>query len=44
MRMIDLALKDLTQLIRNWKAATFLLIMPLAFTLFFGFLFDGASG
>ena len=30
MRMIDLAFKDLTQLIRDWKAAMFLLIMPLA--------------
>jgi len=44
MRMIDLALKDLTQLVRDWKAAMFLVIMPIAFTLFFGFLFSGTSG
>ena len=41
MRIIDLALKDLSQLVRDWKAATFLLIMPIAFTLLFGFVFSG---
>lgn len=44
MRMIDLLLKDVKQLVRDWKAATFLVIMPIAFTLFFGFLFGGTSG
>jgi ABC-2 type transport system permease protein len=44
MRMIDLLLKDMIQLIRDWKAATFLVVMPIAFTLFFGFLFGGTSG
>ncbi len=43
MRMIDLVLKDLTQLIRDWKAALFLVVMPIAFTLFFGFLFGGGG-
>lgn len=44
MRMIDLVLKDLTQLVRDWKAFMFLLAMPIAFTLFFGFIFGGVGG
>lgn len=44
MRMIDLLLKDLKQLVRDWKAALFLIVMPIAFTLFFGFIFSGTSG
>jgi len=41
MRIIDLALKDLLQIIRDWKAAFFLLVMPIGFTLMFGFMFGG---
>lgn len=41
MRVIDLALNDLLQIVRDWKAAFFLLIMPIAFTLMFGFAFGG---
>ena len=41
MRVIDLAIKDLTELVRDWKAALFLVIMPVAFTLLFGFAFGG---
>jgi ABC-2 type transport system permease protein len=41
MRIIDLTLKDLTQLVRDWKAATFLVAMPVVFTLLFGFAFGG---
>lgn len=41
MRLIDLALKDLLQIVRDWRAAFFLLIMPVAFTLMFGFAFGG---
>jgi ABC-2 type transport system permease protein len=41
MRIIDLALKDLLQIIRDWRAAFFLLIMPVAFTIMFGFAFGG---
>jgi len=37
MRIIDIALKDLLQIIRDWKAALFLVVMPIIFTLFFGF-------
>ena len=43
MRMLDLTLKDLLQIIRDWKTALFLVIMPIVFTLFFGFVF-GDSG
>ncbi len=43
MRVIDLALKDLTQLVRDWKAAVFLVIMPVLFTFMFGFVFSGES-
>ncbi len=48
MRIIDLALKDLLQIVRDWRAALFLVIMPVGFTLMFGFAFggfgDGESG
>lgn len=37
MRIIDIALKDLLQIVRDWKSALFLAIMPIMFTLFFGF-------
>jgi len=43
MRVFDLALKDLSQLIRDWKSAVFLLVMPILFTLLFGFIFSGAG-
>jgi ABC-2 type transport system permease protein len=39
MRVIDLALKDLLQIVRDWKSALFLVIMPILFTLFFGSIF-----
>jgi len=38
---MDLLLKDLMQLMRDWKTALFLLVMPIAFTLMFGFIFGG---
>lgn len=44
MRVIDLALKDLRQLVRDWKAATFLVGMPVVFTLLMGFVFGGFGG
>jgi ABC-2 type transport system permease protein len=44
MRVIDLALKDIRQLVRDWRAAVFLLAMPIGFTLMFGFAFGGRSG
>ena len=42
MPILDLAYKDLLQILRDWKSGLFLFVMPLLFTLFFGFVF-GAS-
>ena len=44
MRVIDLALKDLYQIVRDWKAALFLLVMPIVFTLLLGYVFRDAGG
>ncbi len=44
MRVMDLAIKDVLQLVRDWKAALFLLVMPIVFTLLFGLAFGGAGG
>ncbi len=44
MRVFDLAWKDLRQLVRDWKAAIFLVAMPVVFTLMFGFIFGGFGG
>ncbi len=44
MRILDLAFKDLRQLVRDWKAAAFLVVMPIVFTLTFGFAFGGFGG
>ncbi|MGD8455405.1 MAG: ABC transporter permease [Anaerolineales bacterium] len=41
MRIIDLTIKDLKQLTRDWQSALFLVIMPVVFTLMFGFMFGG---
>lgn len=43
MRILDLALKDLRQISRDRLAFFFLLIMPIAFTLMFGFAYTGAD-
>jgi ABC-type multidrug transport system permease subunit len=43
MRILDLASKDLSQILRDWKSGLFLLVMPLLFTLFFGFVMGSAS-
>ncbi len=43
MRILNLAGKDLSQVLRDWKSGLFLLVMPLIFTVFFGFVF-GSSG
>jgi len=42
-RTLVLAAKDLAQTVRDWRAAIFLLLMPLAFTLFFGLVAFGSS-
>jgi ABC-2 type transport system permease protein len=44
MRIIDLAINDLKQIIRDWKTALFLVAMPIGFTLFFGVIFGGVGG
>jgi ABC-2 type transport system permease protein len=41
MRVIDLAIKDLKQLLHDPKTAIFLVAMPVIFTLLFGFAFGG---
>ena len=35
--------KDLLQLLRDWKSAFFLIVMPIIFTLMFGFAFSGSG-
>jgi ABC-2 type transport system permease protein len=42
-RIFDIALKDLLQLLRDRKVFLFLLIMPVIFTFLFGFAFGGFS-
>ncbi len=42
-RILDIAAKDLTQILRDRKSFLFLLIMPIAFTFLFGFAFGGFS-
>ncbi|MGD8487609.1 MAG: ABC transporter permease [Anaerolineae bacterium] len=39
MRILNIAGKDLLQITRDWKSALFLVVMPILFTLFFGFVF-----
>jgi ABC-2 type transport system permease protein len=43
MRIVDLAIKDLRQITRDRKSFIFLLVMPIVFTLLFGFAFGGNS-
>ena len=44
MRVIDLALKDLLQIVRDRQSAIFMVIMPILFTVFFSFIFSGIGG
>lgn len=43
MRIIDLALKDLAQILRDKKSLLFLVVMPIIFTLFMGFAYKGGN-
>lgn len=43
MRVFDLALKDLAQILRDKMALLFLVAMPIVFTFFMGFAFRGAT-
>ncbi len=40
-RILDIAAKDLTQILRDRKSFLFLLVMPITFTFLFGFAFGG---
>src|SRR3990172_7752691 len=42
MRILDLALKDLIQILRDKKSLVFLAAMPIIFTFFMGFAYRGA--
>jgi len=44
MRILAITFKDLKQLFQQWQTAFFLLIMPVIFTLLFGFMFGGFGG
>lgn len=44
MKLLNIALKDLLQLVRDWKTVVFLILMPVLFTVFFILAFqDGYS-
>ncbi len=43
-RILDIVLKDLLQLSRDFKTFMFLLIMPIVFTFLFGYAFGGFGG
>lgn len=43
MRILDLAAKDIRQLVRDWHTIFFMLVMPVLFTLLFGFVFSGGD-
>jgi len=42
MRIIHLTFKDLLQVLRDKKSVFFMVLMPIAFTLFFGFIMSGS--
>jgi len=43
MRIIDLALKDLSQMLRDKRSLLFIVAMPIIFTIFMGFAYRGSS-
>jgi ABC-2 type transport system permease protein len=43
MRVLDIAFKDLRQILRDKRSALFLVIMPILFTVFFGLIFSPKS-
>ena len=44
MKFLDITLKDLYQLVRDWQPPIFLFAAPILFTLMFGLMFGGFSG
>ncbi|HSQ27146.1 MAG TPA: ABC transporter permease [Anaerolineales bacterium] len=43
MRILDLALKDLSQMLRDKRSLLFIVAMPIVFTLFMGFAYKGSA-
>lgn len=43
MRVIDLAIKDIAQILRDKRSLFFLVLMPVIFTMFFGFMFSNEN-
>ena len=43
MRILDILLKDLSQILRDRKSLVFLVLMPVAFTFFMGFAYRGRA-
>jgi len=43
MRILDLALKDLSQMLRDKRSLVFIVAMPIVFTLFMGFAYRGST-
>jgi hypothetical protein len=43
MRILDLALKDLSQMLRDKRSLLFIVVMPIVFTFFMGFAMRGGS-
>ncbi|HEU0293806.1 MAG TPA: ABC transporter permease [Anaerolineales bacterium] len=43
MRILDLALKDLSQMLRDKRSMVFIVAMPIIFTLFMGFAYRGST-
>lgn len=44
MRILDLTIKDLSQMLRDKRSLLFLVAMPIAFTFFMGFAYRGVGG
>jgi len=44
MKFLDITLKDLYQLVKDWQPPIFLIAAPILFTLMFGLMFGGFSG
>jgi len=42
--IIDIALKDISQVVRDRKLIAMMVLMPIVFTVFFGFMFSNAGG
>jgi ABC-2 type transport system permease protein len=42
-RIFGLIKKDIVQIFRDWKSTLFLIVMPILFTLFFGFVFSSTG-